>query len=86
MVTIKAKIGSKGQIVIPKILREEYNIRKNTELILRDTGEGILLQKPHLDIAEEFARLARQHGKTVKVNVHAIEKQYEERMKRSGLL
>ncbi|MBI1968586.1 AbrB/MazE/SpoVT family DNA-binding domain-containing protein [Candidatus Woesearchaeota archaeon] len=86
MVTVKAKIGSKGQIVIPKILREEYNIKKNTELILRDTGQGILLQRPHLDIAEEFARLARQHGKIVKVDVHAIEKQYEERMKRSGLL
>ena len=86
MVTIRTKIGAKGQIVIPKILREEYNIRKNTELILRDTGQGILLQRPHLDVVEEFARLAQQHGKAVKVDVHAIEKQYEERMKRSGIL
>lgn len=84
MVTIKTKIGQKGQIVIPKVFRDEYHISKKTELLLRDVGQGILIQKPHLDVAQEFARMARKQIRTI--DFHMIEKQYEERMKRSGLI
>lgn len=39
------------------------------------------------NIVEEFARLASQNkDKKITINVHAIEQEYEKRMKRSGLL
>jgi AbrB family looped-hinge helix DNA binding protein len=35
---------TKGQIVIPKILREKYKLSAGTKLIFRDTPNGIILQ------------------------------------------
>ena len=86
MVTITMKVGQKGQIVIPKVFRDEYGMSMETEVILTDTGDGILLQKPVLNIAEEFARLAQQAHKRIKVDPHLIEEEYEERLRRSGFL
>ena len=83
MVSIKTKIGQKGQIVIPKAFRDEYGLKVEMEITLKDIGEGILLQRPILNISEEFAKLATRSVK--KVDIHAIEDEYEERMKRSGL-
>ncbi len=81
------KIGQKGQIVIPKVFREEYGLDPKTEVTLQDVGEGILLQKPYVDIVEEFARLARSSKKKATFDLlHGIEEEYEERMHRSGLL
>lgn len=37
-----------------------------------------------VNIAEEFAKLAKHNQK--KIDIHGIEDQYEQRMKRSGLL
>ena len=86
MVSFKVKIGQKGQMDIPKPFRDEYGLEAETEIELKDLGEGILLCKPHRDLAAEFARLAKTAKKNGPVNIHAIEEEYEERMKRSGLL
>lgn len=83
MVSITTKIGQKGQIVIPKAFRDEYGLEIEMKITLKDIGEGILLQRPILNIAEEFAKLASTSVK--KINLHALEEEYQERMKRSGL-
>lgn len=85
MVSVKTKLGQKGQIVIPKVFRDEYGLEPETEITLKDLGEGILLQRPLLDIAGEFARIAQRSKPRPKINLHALEEEYEERMKRSGL-
>lgn len=83
MVTILTKMGQKGQIVIPKAFRQEYGFDSRKQVLMQDVAEGVLIQKPKVDVAEEFARMAR---KTVKdINLHGIEEQYEERLRRSGL-
>jgi AbrB family looped-hinge helix DNA binding protein len=38
------KLSSKGQIIIPKRLREEYNWQAGVEFIVINTGNGILLR------------------------------------------
>ncbi len=38
------KLSSKGQIIIPKRLREAYNWQAGVEFIVINTGNGILLR------------------------------------------
>jgi AbrB family looped-hinge helix DNA binding protein len=38
------KLSSKGQIIIPKALRETYNWQAGLEFMVIDTGDGILLK------------------------------------------
>ncbi|NET38913.1 MAG: AbrB/MazE/SpoVT family DNA-binding domain-containing protein [Cyanothece sp. SIO1E1] len=45
------KLSSKGQVIIPKSLREAYHWEVIQELIAIDVGDGILL-KPEKPLAE----------------------------------
>lgn len=40
----EAKISSKGQMVIPKPLRERYNLRRGSRVKIIATGEGMLIK------------------------------------------
>ncbi len=41
---LSTRLSSKGQIVIPKAIRRQYELQAGQELNIIDTGEGILLQ------------------------------------------
>ena len=62
------KLSSKGQVIIPKILRSRYKWDIGQELTVIDTGEGILLRssrpfkKTELD---EVAGALKYSGKPV---------------------
>ncbi len=44
-----AKVGDRGQIVIPKEARELFNIRPgDTLLILGEEGKGLIVSRPEL--------------------------------------
>jgi len=45
-VPAKVKVSSKGQVVIPKPVREGLNLREGDELLLVRTKEGVLLRRP----------------------------------------
>ena len=52
-----AKVGDRGQIVIPKEARELFGIRTgDTLLILGDTETGLIVSRPEVlnDLAEEL--------------------------------
>lgn len=52
-----AKVGDRGQIVIPKEARELFGIRPgDTLLILGDTEAGLIVSRPEIlnDLAEEL--------------------------------
>lgn len=40
----RTKLSSKGQVIIPKIVRDAHGWRPGTELVVEDTGEGVLLR------------------------------------------
>ncbi len=40
MVSIRLKVGPKGQIVIPKVFREAYGIKEGGEVIVEPTDRG----------------------------------------------
>jgi len=44
MVSIKVKVGPKGQIVIPKVFRDAYGIKEGGEVIVIPTEEGLIIR------------------------------------------
>ena len=78
MVSIKARVGPKGQIVIPKVLRDEYNISPGDDVIMREDHQAIVIEKPR-DPVDALHELAKRLKIRKRVDVHAIEEEYEER-------
>ena len=65
------KLSSKGQVIIPKIIRSRYKWEIGQELTVIDTGDGILLKssrpfkKTRLD---EVAGILKYSGKHVSLD------------------
>ena len=76
------KLSSKGQVIIPKILRNRYNWNAGQKLSVIDTGDGILL-KPSIPFKntelEQVAGILRYSGKSISLN------QMEEAIKKGAL-
>ncbi|MFB6214673.1 MAG: AbrB/MazE/SpoVT family DNA-binding domain-containing protein [Candidatus Bipolaricaulia bacterium] len=61
------KVSSKGQIVIPKHLREELDLHQGDNLILVKKGDTLILRKMTLkDIAKETDR-QQEEGETLTI-------------------
>ncbi len=45
MVKLKIRVGPKGQIIIPKVLREVYNIVEGGIVTIEPREDGILIRK-----------------------------------------
>jgi AbrB family looped-hinge helix DNA binding protein len=41
--TMKTRLSSKGQLVLPKVLRERYGLKEGTEVELEEVEGGVLL-------------------------------------------
>jgi len=61
MVKLRLKVGPKGQIVIPKILREKYGIRENDYVLVEvREGELAITRAPSVEESLEWIRLRRR--------------------------
>lgn len=78
MVTIKMKVGPKGQVVIPKALREEKKIFPGDVVVFDSLNEGILIEKPKRDVVADFEKIAKS-GKPI--TVLDSDKNYDEMMR-----
>lgn len=54
---MRTKMSSKGQVVIPRELRERRGWREGTELIVEETDGGVLLRFPTLERKLEVSAL-----------------------------
>jgi len=45
MVSIRIKVGSKGQIVIPKVFRDAYGIKEGCEVVIMPTEDGLIIKR-----------------------------------------
>ncbi|MBS1272110.1 MAG: hypothetical protein MAGBODY4_01248 [Candidatus Marinimicrobia bacterium] len=50
------KINNRGQITIPKELREKYNLEPGSEVIFEETSGGIVIEKGAV-VPEWFAKM-----------------------------
>ncbi|MHB8565702.1 MAG: AbrB/MazE/SpoVT family DNA-binding domain-containing protein [Nitrososphaerales archaeon] len=64
MVNLKLKVGEKGQVLIPKLFRDKYGMRKGEEIAMEPREEGILLKgRPS---KEEALVSLQQHASKIK--------------------
>ena len=59
MVKLRLKVGPKGQIVIPKILREKYGIRENDHVLI-EVRELAIIRAPNVEESLEWIKLRRR--------------------------
>ena len=62
-----AKVGDRGQIVIPKEARELFNIQPgNTLLILGEENKGLIISRPELlrDLADQIFETEKEEAIT----------------------
>ncbi len=90
MVELKVTLGSKGQLVIPKVFRDYYMIYPKQQAIVKSTEEGVLITKNKEDpikILEKIAEIAskKRKGRPFKYNKEEFYEQYEKRAKKAGL-
>ena len=89
MVEVKVKLGPKGQVVIPKLFRDEFKLEPGKEVVLKEEKEGVLIKRGE-DTVKAFKKLAEEatklrKGKKLKFDVHAIHEQYEKRARKAGI-
>ena len=81
----KMRMGTKGQVVIPKMFRDDFGLKSGEEVMLEYTGKEIVLRKTASNIAE-IARAIAHSGKGVKVTAELLkrldEEEYEEKYER----
>ena len=55
-------VGERGQVTLPKELRERYNIQGGDEVLFRETDDRIVIEKPVTrdDLAEGYRRRAER--------------------------
>lgn len=58
-----AEIYEKGQVVIPKYLRDEFRMYPGTQVAFKRTGKGVLVV-PAYNVQEEMEKL-REEGATM---------------------
>ncbi len=58
-----AVVTTKGQIVIPSLIRRHLNIRKGTKLCVIEQGDKIVLQPLTYDYFEKIAGILHGKGK-----------------------
>ena len=81
---VTTKLSSKGQIVLPKSVREARHLLPGTEFVIQQVSEGILLKPiPSVERTEfsEVFGMLRYKGpaKTLQEIEHAVEKGVRER-------
>jgi AbrB family looped-hinge helix DNA binding protein len=67
----RTRLSTKGQIVVPKEIRERHNWAPGDELVIEETAEGVLLKRapraPATRIEDVYGMLHRPGMRTVSI-------------------
>jgi AbrB family looped-hinge helix DNA binding protein len=83
MVEIKTKIGAKGQVVIPKVFRDEYSLKPGMSICFNEEEGKLVISRPGTNVVEMLRNLPKkniEHDSDVE-----YENQIKERLAKSGL-
>ncbi len=79
MLTFKTKVGARGQIVIPKIIRENLGITENKTIFLELEEKALrLFVAEGKDILKSWENIAKKEGGNVSKTFIYGDKLYEE--------
>ncbi|HLC72215.1 MAG TPA: AbrB/MazE/SpoVT family DNA-binding domain-containing protein [Candidatus Nanoarchaeia archaeon] len=83
MVRISTKLGQKGQLVIPKVFRDEYHMYPGDTIVVKEEDHKLVIEKPKDPVAA-LAAIAERIDFRGKLDFRMIkEEKYEERWKKS---
>ncbi|MBI4155314.1 AbrB/MazE/SpoVT family DNA-binding domain-containing protein [Candidatus Woesearchaeota archaeon] len=88
MVRFRIKLGPKGQVVIPKVFRDEYKMMPGSDVVLEEGQEGVLVRKRDKDPFDVLTRIReelKRKGKKIKVAPHEIYSQFKKREEKAGI-
>ena len=84
MVKLRVKVGPKGQIVIPKLLRKAYNIVEGGTVLIEPREDGILIRR-NMDpdevirwIKERRKKLRAKKGRLGDLEEADLEEEFED--------
>lgn len=66
MVSIRIRVGPKGQVVIPKVFRDVYGIKEGGEVVIIPTEEGLII-KSEKSVEEVIKTLKKYREKRRKI-------------------
>jgi len=65
----KVKVSLKGQVVIPKVIREKIGIKEGDEVIVESSEEGVVILKKPKDPVKEMRGLFKEKLKKSSVEL-----------------
>ena len=71
----KMRMGPKGQVVIPKIFRDNLGLKPGADVIMNDKGNELVIRKAASDFVELAESIAKSAPK-VKLTMEDIRKGY----------
>lgn len=80
---LRRKVGQKGQVVIPKDIREKLGIKPNTEVLFTKKDDRVIIEKKDKKTLSEISR-ELQDEITNNKDFKSSDKAYEERMKKKN--
>ena len=79
MLKFKTKVGARGQIVIPKVIREHLGIAENKTLLLEVEEKSLRISPARgNDILTSWTEIAKREGSNVTKNYTYGDKLYED--------
>lgn len=78
---LRRKVGEKGQVVIPKDIRDEEGINSDTEVYFRKENGKIVIEKKEIKLSETLKNVSEE----VEEFDSEDEDQVERRMRRAGI-
>ena len=90
MIELKVRLGAKGQVVIPKIFRDNYKIYPKQEVVIMADSEGVLIKKQDDNFIERLREISKEiskkrKGKPFVYNKKVFYEQYDQRARRAGI-
>ena len=78
MVRISTRVGLKGQLVIPKVFRDEYNIHPGDAVVVREEDSKLLIEKAKDPVAA-LAAIAERVNFRGRLDFRMLKERYGER-------
>lgn len=76
------KVGSKGQVTIPKEMREALKIEHGSTVMFTLDGDKLIVKR-FFDAVAVFRRIAQETNYNGEIDPHAYEEELEERYQRA---
>jgi len=80
MVRLQVKLGPKGQVLIPKVLRDQFRLYAGQMAVIEETDRGVLITSDKNDILSELEEirnsLDQKKSKEYVYDKKQLDKQY----------